>query len=67
MKLCQITATFDPNLWESLPKKTNTHGQEYRILAYDIGMRLTSGELSWSLVYNGEQRRKASIVSFRTV
>lgn len=49
--LCTLKMEFDPSIFEELPVRVNEKGKEWRKLSYVLEMRVSSGEICWSVKY----------------
>ncbi len=51
--LYTLFMSFDPSIYDELPRHRSTKGEEYRELEFELEMRVTSGEICWSTKYKG--------------
>ena len=51
--LCTLLMSFDPSIYDELPRYRSTKGGEYGELEFGLEMRVTSGEICWSTKYKG--------------
>ena len=61
-KLCTLTASFDPKIYDDLPTRLNKKGQEYRWMDFTVEMRISSGELCWSCKHKGVEAGSVKMV-----
>lgn len=58
--LCKLVMSFDPKIYDELPRNRAPNGEEWRQLDFVLEMRVSSGETCWTTKYKGKQAGSVS-------
>ena len=60
--MCQLVMSFDPKIYDELPKYYNKKGVEWRRLDFTLEMQVSSGEICWKTRYKGIETGSVSTI-----
>lgn len=60
-KLCTLKPSFGEHIWDKLALRKNAHGEEYRVLSFELEMIASGGSLLWRVKYGGVEQGRIDV------
>ena len=60
-KVCTIKTDFVPDMFNNLNTRKTSYGREYRILDYNLNMKVTAEDIEWTVFHQNEQKGKENV------